>query len=48
MTRGRTVCDLYNLTGKPSNVYTTKKIEPEKFWNVMFDALEKATANNKL
>lgn len=40
LSRGRTVCDLYNLTGKKNNVYACKKIEVPKFWELMFNSLE--------
>lgn len=43
MSLGQTVVDLYNRTGKKPNVYAGRKINVEKFWEVMLSALKIAS-----
>ena len=43
MSLGQTVVDLYNRTGKKPNVYVGRKINVEKFWEVMLSALKIAS-----
>eukprot|EP01022_Parablepharisma_sp_SALTPOND_P021915 TRINITY_DN437_c0_g1_i2.p1 TRINITY_DN437_c0_g1~~TRINITY_DN437_c0_g1_i2.p1 ORF type:complete len:435 (+),score=21.88 TRINITY_DN437_c0_g1_i2:1605-2909(+) len=39
---GRTNCDIYGMTGQPKNVHVALKVDTEKFWEMMLDALGKA------
>lgn len=36
---GRTVCDMFGSTGKPANALVATKLDFDRFWNVMIEAL---------
>jgi purine nucleosidase/pyrimidine-specific ribonucleoside hydrolase len=38
-TRGATVVDLHNVTGRPVNAHVATRIDTETFWNLMIDAI---------
>ncbi len=38
-TYGATVCDFHGVTGRPANAQVATKLNVEKFWNLMLDAL---------
>jgi ribosylpyrimidine nucleosidase len=39
---GRTNCDVYGMTKLPKNVHVAVKIDTDKFWELMTNALNKA------
>ena len=39
---GQTVCDIYGMSDKPKNVHVCTKIDLNRFWSMMFNALVKA------
>ncbi len=41
-TRGATVVDIYNRTGRKANVNVALELDFDKFWNMMLDAVDKA------
>jgi purine nucleosidase len=47
-TKGRTICDILHTTKKEKNAYVTTKINVEKFWELMLDALEIANSRSKM
>jgi inosine-uridine nucleoside N-ribohydrolase len=47
LSRGRTVCDLYGSSDRPKNVQVCTKIDVDRFWNLMFDAVERANSQSK-
>lgn len=42
---GRTVCDVYQLSQLPKNVHVAVKMNVDKFWESMLEAIE--TSNEK-
>jgi len=42
---GRTVCDIYNLSGLPKNCYVATKMDVSAFWDLLFDALKIVNKN---
>ena len=38
-TAGRTVCDMYGVTGKPANVHVGLELDVPRFWNLLIEAL---------
>jgi hypothetical protein len=45
---GRTVCDVYNRSGKPANVTVALSMDVPSFWDHMLAALEKANEGSSL
>ena len=39
---GQTVCDVYKMSTKKKNVHVCTKMDVDKFWSMMTDAIEKA------
>jgi inosine-uridine nucleoside N-ribohydrolase len=39
LSRGRTVCDVYGMTGRPPNVQLGVDLDVERFWDLMIEAL---------
>lgn len=39
---GQTVCDFYNMSTKRKNVYVCMKMNVDKFWNLMIEAIKSA------
>lgn len=46
--KGRTVCDMYGVTGKEKNVHVTTKIDVPKFWEMMMTALKVANSRSRM
>jgi inosine-uridine nucleoside N-ribohydrolase len=45
---GRTVCDVYHMSGKPQNCRLCTEIHVSKFWDLIIHAIKKANANSIL
>lgn len=45
---GQTVCDIYNLNGKEKNVHVCHKMDVDKFWAMMLEAIGEADKNSPL
>ncbi len=39
---GQTVCDVFSMSKKPKNVHVCTKMNVEKFWELMLDAVKAA------
>ncbi len=39
---GRTLCDIFGVTGKEKNVFVATSVRAQEFWELMLSALEKA------
>lgn len=44
LTAGRTVCDVYAMSGKKKNVLVCESMDVESFWDLMLEAVERANA----
>ena len=39
---GQTICDKFNLDEKPKNAWVAKTMNVPGFWNLIYDAIDKA------
>lgn len=46
LSAGQTICDIYDYSNKKKNVHVGLKMDVEKFWDLMIDALQKANQNS--
>jgi inosine-uridine nucleoside N-ribohydrolase len=45
---GQTVCDIYGMSKKNKNVEVCFKMNVEKFWSLIVDAIEKTNLNTSI
>ena len=45
---GQTVCDIFDMSSKPKNVHVCLKIDVNKFWDMMIEAVRLADAKTKV
>ena len=48
LSRGQTVCDLWNYSKSPKNVHVAMRMDVPRFWEMMHAALREADAASSL